>query len=134
MTTSKRPNCLTCGVCCVALHDQPVFCDVEEKDVRRLKPQWVRKNVLFPSRFDALCNAIDGGPLPWGAIKTEWKKQRSGPFKEAEACACVALHGSLMHGVKCSVYSKRPRACREAVKPGDETCLQVRKLFAEVER
>jgi Fe-S-cluster containining protein len=127
----KRPDCRTCGVCCMALHDQLAFCDVDERDLKRLDPKWVRKNVMFPSRFDTLVNAIDGGRLPLGAIRTEWKKQRGGPFKGVEACVCVALRGSLMHGAKCSIYPRRPKACREAVKPGDEACLQVRKLFTE---
>lgn len=115
----------------MSLLDQPAFCDVDENDLKRLDPKWVRKNVMFPSGFDALCNAIDGGQLPWGAIRTEWKKQRSGPAKGAEACVCVALRGSLMHRVKCSIYQKRPRACRVAVKPSDKACQQIRKLFEE---
>jgi len=115
----------------MVLHDQPAFCDVDERDLKRLGETWVRRNVMFPSTFDSLVNAIDGGRLPLGAIRTAWKKQRSGALKGVEACVCVALRGSLMYKVRCSVYAKRPKACREAVKPGDEACLQVREMFEE---
>jgi Fe-S-cluster containining protein len=35
---------------------------------------------------------------------------------------CAALKGTVMHKVKCSIYDKRPHACKTAVVPGDSTC------------
>jgi Fe-S-cluster containining protein len=117
-------DCLTCGVCCVSLQDQDCFCDLTPEDEERLGAAWVRRNVLRTRLFDFIAS---GGRLPWGAIKTKWRKQQAGPLKGAEMLTCVALRGSILHRVQCSVYEKRPRTCREAVKPGDRTCLWLRR-------
>lgn len=127
----EPPDCLSCGACCVALHDQEVFCDVDEEDVARLPKGWVKKNVMFSRPIDRAFAAMLGPPAPHGAIKTEWKKQRAGDLKGFELCSCVALKGSVMSSVKCSVYEKRPDTCRTAVVPGDRTCLDVRRLFKD---
>jgi Fe-S-cluster containining protein len=110
--TSK--DCLTCGICCIALEDQGEYANVTEKDKTQLGKRFVRLHVVQD------------------AVKTKWRVQRSGPLKGVSACACVALRGSLMHQVSCSVYSVRPEVCRKAVKPGDRTCLQVRRMFQEL--
>jgi Fe-S-cluster containining protein len=122
-------DCLTCGVCCVSLRDQDCFCDLTPEDEKRLGAAWVRRNVLRARLFDLIAS---GGRVPWGAIKTKWRKQRAGPLKGAEACMCVALRGNLLHKVSCSVYEKRPRTCREAVKPGNRTCLWLRREILRV--
>jgi hypothetical protein len=127
----KRPDCRSCGLCCMSLHDQEAYCDVEPEDLERLPRAWVRKNVMFSSGFDMLCSAIDGGRAPYGAIRTAWKQQRRGPLKGITACVCVALRGSMMQRVGCSIYSKRPRACREALNPGDKECLEARRMLTE---
>ena len=125
----KRPDCRTCGVCCVSLQDQDSFCDVTPADVMRLGTRWAKRNVVFPDGWERMER---GWPTAIaGVIKTAWRKQRSGPMKGAAACVCVALRGSLRHKVECSVYEKRPRACRVAVKTGDKTCLAVRRMFEE---
>jgi Fe-S-cluster containining protein len=111
---AETPDCLTCGLCCVSLEDQDEYCNVDAKDEARLGKRFVRLNVVN------------------GAIKTKWKLQRSGPLKGAEACACVALQGSVGHRVRCSVYEIRPKVCHTAVKPGDRACHQVRRLFNEM--
>lgn len=125
-------TCLSCGACCVALHDQPAFADLTSDDEKRLSKRFVRLHVLRTSTFDHFAAAIDGHSLPPGAIKTSWRTLRTGPFKGVSACACVALRGSLFSHVRCSIYARRPRVCHEAVKPGDETCLEIRNLFLEM--
>ena len=124
-----QPNCRTCGVCCVALVDQEAFCDVEETDMKRLTYSWARRNVLGFSAFDRLASSIDRHSLPLGAIRTEWREMRRGPLKGVEACACVALRGSLLQQVSCSIYPRRPRACRAALQPGQRQCLQLRRMY-----
>jgi len=127
----EKPDCLSCGACCVSLQDQDVYCDVSEEDLKRLGKAWVRKNVLLSRPFDMIAGLIDGNLASHGAIKTKWTKQRSGPLKGFELCSCVALKGSVMDTVKCSVYEKRPDTCRSAVVPGDRTCLDARRLFKD---
>jgi hypothetical protein len=111
---SPPPDCQTCGLCCVSLEDQEEYCNVDEKDKARLGKRFVRLNVVND------------------AIKTVWRVQRSGPLKGAEACMCAALRGSIGKRVRCSVYEVRPKVCHTAVKPGDRTCLQVRRMFADM--
>lgn len=129
-----KPDCLSCGACCVAPNDQEVFCDVEEKDLERLGSAWVRRNVLLSSSLDRFAAALGGQSRDaYGAIKTRWTMQRSGPLKGFELCSCVALKGSVMSGVKCSVYEKRPETCRTAVIPGDRTCREIRRAFTDLQ-
>lgn len=122
-------DCLTCGVCCVSLEDQEAFCDVLPEDEARLGKAFVQRHVHRFRLLDLANSLLMGGGLPPGAIKTKWTKQRSGPLKGSEVLVCVALRGSVLHRVRCSVYERRPHACREAVKPGDKTCLWLRREF-----
>ncbi len=114
MAKLTSEDCLKCGLCCVSLTDQGEYCNVTEADKVRLGKPFVRLHVVQD------------------AIRTKWRVQRSGPLKGVEACACVALRGSLKHRVSCSVYSVRPEVCHTAVKPGDRTCRQVRQLFQDM--
>ncbi len=122
MTTD---DCRACGLCCVSVYDQDVFCDVDEADCERLGVAWVRRNVLFPTLFEQLV----GGVPP--AIKTRMRVQRSGSMRGESACVCVALRGTLLKKVSCSVYDLRPQTCRESVKPGDPVCLDLRGKLCE---
>lgn len=122
-------TCRSCGICCVSLTESEVYCDVTVEDMKRLSKGFVRKNVVRPRLFDRLAHAIDGNYIPDGALKTVWNEQKAGPLKGVEVCACVALRGSVMHKVSCSIYEQRPRACRIAVVPGDKACRQVREQF-----
>ena len=125
------PDCLSCGACCVAPRSQDAFCDVSAEDLERLGRGWVKKNVLFSSPFDRLVSMIDGNQVPLAAIATKWTEQKSGPLKGHELCSCVALKGSVMNAVKCSVYEKRPETCKTAVVPGDRNCLDLRRAFKD---
>jgi len=131
MSRKKKPDCRACGACCVSLYDQDVFCDVTEKDMKRLGPGLVRKHVLAPDTVTLLLQAIDGGAHTYFALATRWRKQRCGPLKGASICACVFLNGSVLHRTSCRIYQKRPRVCRTAVKPGDRACLQIRRMMQE---
>ena len=126
---APKPNCTTCGICCVSPVDQPSFCDVDEDDEKRLGAQLVRCHVLYPSMVDAFATMLDHHPAPQGAIKTIWKEEWSGPFKGYQFCRCVFLQGSVMRKVKCRVYDDRPRVCRMAMKPGDKACTELRRSF-----
>lgn len=124
-------DCRKCGACCVAPYDQDSFCDVMPEDAERLGKKFVRLNVLQSRSIDVLAAAIDGSYYPSGAIKTKWLTPRSGALKGYRFNTCAALRGSVMSNVSCSVYENRPRVCREAVKPGDRACREIRKTFKE---
>lgn len=116
MTTGHTEyRCRSCGICCVCLHDQEVYCDVDEEDIARLSRSFVRKNVIHL--------------MVGGVIRTRWRRMKAGPFRGCEANVCVALRGSLMSHVCCSIYERRPRACRIAVQPGEKSCREARKFF-----
>lgn len=127
--TITAATCRTCGVCCVSLTDQESYADVTAEDERRLGKRFVRLNVLRTSAIDRFASSIDGARLPDGAIKTAWKKQATGVLKGFNACVCVALRGSLLSRVSCSVYERRPDVCSRAVIPGDKTCRDARRMF-----
>lgn len=119
-------SCVTCGLCCMPVQRQDAFCDVSVEDLKRLDRRWVRNNVLGFSAMDRMLAAIDGYPLPAGALKTREHVAKHGPFRGQEVCACVALKGDPGHKVECRIYAKRPNTCRVAVVPGDETCRTLR--------
>ena len=126
------PDCRTCGLCCVAPHDQDSFCDLDEEDEERIGESWVRRNVMRYSTFERFLAAANTGQrLPPGAIRTRWKPVKAGPLKGHRACACVALRGSILRRVSCSIYGRRPKVCREAIAPGDHTCLDLRRVYQQ---
>lgn len=127
---TQKPDCLTCGACCVAPDNQEAYADVTAEDARRLGRRFVRLHVLGPSALDTFAAAIDGKNAPPMAIETRWTTQRSGPYKGFEVSTCAALRGSIGSRVRCSVYEKRPKVCRTAVKPGDRACREIRKAFS----
>jgi Fe-S-cluster containining protein len=124
-------TCLSCGACCVSLREQDAYCDVTSEDEKRLGKKFVRLNVLYPRPFDVLLAAVDGQRLVYGAIKTKWVEQKSGPFKGVSTCQCAALKGAIFKNVRCSVYEMRPHVCHVAVKPGDKWCREIRHLLRE---
>lgn len=133
--SDETPDCRACGLCCVSLQDQPFFCDVTEEDMKRLGKRFVRLNVIYTDPFSQLLAAMEGRWYPIAAIKTKWRTQRRGPLQSTQACTCVALRGSLLKQVSCRVYERRPESCREAIQPGDEECLALRRAtFEAIER
>lgn len=96
-----------------------MFCDLTSKDLERLHPAFVRRHVLHV-------------PLAGPALVTKERLIRTGPLKGCTATTCVALRGSLMHRVSCSIYENRPEVCRRAVKPGDRTCKDVRRMLEQL--
>jgi Fe-S-cluster containining protein len=127
MASVQKPDCRQCGLCCVSPYDQPVFADLVPADLKRMSPKWIKENIGESSTFDRILN----GGIP-GAIKTRWVKNKRGPLKGYEQCRCRALRGTTMVRVSCSIYAKRPRVCRIAVRPGDRTCLEIRKMYKEL--
>jgi len=133
---TKKPDCMACGLCCVATSTQEAFCDLDDADLETLADalgdRWIRRNVMFASTFDMLARRFDGGGQGADmAIKTKILPINSGPLKGCESCACVALKGVPMKKVSCSIYENRPRACQTAVNPGDRTCLEIRRLYQD---
>ena len=128
-TALTGDDCQKCGLCCVPPYGQDRFADVTEQDEARLGRKYVRLNVIHTSPFDVLVGAMGSRIVPQGALKTKTQHQYSGPLKGMTFATCVALKGSLMEKVSCSIYEKRPSVCRTAVVPGDHTCLAIREGY-----
>lgn len=110
-------DCQTCGACCCSITPElEWFVDTTWTDERKLGRPFVRLNVIRPTQPGMTATGIR---VPHGAIKTKTLGDRT---------VCVALEGDVGEQVKCSVYAKRPRACRSACEPGDAVCLGLRKL------
>ena len=106
-------DCQTCGLCCVSLTGFEAYADCTPRDLERLPKTFRRLHVVN------------------NTIRTRDALQRSGPLKGATATACAALRGALLKSTKCSIYENRPSVCRTAIRPGDRSCRQTRKLFQE---
>jgi Fe-S-cluster containining protein len=122
----QTPDCRSCGLCCISPHSQTAFADLVPKDLEKLSPRWIKKNAELCSPFDMILN----GGCP-GALKTRWVINKQGPLKGFEQCRCIALQGTPMVRVACSIYAKRPRVCHEAMVPGEKACLDLRRMYEE---
>lgn len=65
-----KPDCRTCGVCCVALQETEIWAELTMADAERLGERWCRRNVLGHSTFDLICRGLDGRPPYLGGIQT----------------------------------------------------------------
>jgi len=110
----EMPDCRTCGLCCTPDMDYGYLPDIEEHELARFSPTWVRRCIVKVGK--------------WKAIRTASKLQRCGPFAGTKQLVCIALRGSLMHRVSCAIYDRRPDVCRDAIKPGDADCLALHKM------
>jgi len=121
----NKPDCKTCGLCCVSMDEADVYCDLLPEDALRLPKKYHRHFVAFDT-LSFLSQAIDGrkslSECSGGALKTRWINVRGGPLKGFELCACALLRGTPLKNVRCAIYQQRPSTCREAVKPGDRAC------------
>jgi Fe-S-cluster containining protein len=125
-------TCLSCGACCVAPQHQDTFADIYVEDLVRLGPAFTKKHVAMTTTFERAISAIGGTrEPPDAAIRTRWRLQKKGPLRSYELLTCAALRGDVFKTVSCSVYQKRPRVYREAVKPGDRTCRAIRAAFQD---
>jgi Fe-S-cluster containining protein len=124
-------DCVACGLCCLASRPQSAFADVTAEDVKRLGKRFVRLHVLYPGPLEAFSRVIDGRPLH-GALRAVVREQKAGPLKGHVVTACVALKGTVLKSVRCSVYANRPEVCRQAVKPGDPVCRRLRAVYSSV--
>lgn len=122
----KKPDCRTCGLCCTSPYEQDVFVDLTGGDLKRLGPYLTRKYVLGPDTVTMLLQAIDGHVHDYSALITKSRIQRAGPYKGLTVCCCAFLRGSVLNQVSCRIYERRPKACREAIRPGDGTCKALR--------
>jgi Fe-S-cluster containining protein len=125
-----RTTCLTCGLCCIPLNpQQDAFCDVDEKDIKRLRGK-ARGRVVYPSMFESALSMIDGRGSH-RALKTRLTKQTKGLFVGYFISRCTFLSGNLGHKVRCLVYKDRPRTCHIAMVPGNRNCRALRKFYKE---
>jgi Fe-S-cluster containining protein len=103
-----------------------VYVDLLEADLVQL-PKRAQKHVRYPSTLDILAAAIDSRRIEYAALATKEVTVRSGPLKGCTTTVCALLSGTPAKRVECRIYEQRPRACREAVKPGDRTCIEIRR-------
>lgn len=114
MTEHSAYDCRKCGICCTSLTWEDTYVNLTPTDEKRLGKHYVRLNVIN------------------GEIRTRPTVNKAGPLKGAEDCRCVSLRGSLGKQVSCAIYEKRPDICKKALKPGDRTCRQIRRLFNDM--
>lgn len=124
-------TCTKCGLCCIALQDQKSFCDLTSTDLDKLPAKSRRCDVCYFTSLDVFLNTLRGGTQAVGAIKTKYRKVKSGPLKDFTICACVFLQGNPLQSTKCAIYKNRPRTCHTAVKRGDETCKFLRQKYID---
>lgn len=86
--------------------------DLDPEDLRRMGSRNVRLHVVQKQSF--------------AALRTVSREVPRGPLAEATICACSFLRGSPGVQVSCGIYDKRPRSCREAIRPGDRDCRALR--------
>lgn len=122
-----KPDCRRCGLCCISLTDEETWAEVTLADAERLGSPWCKRHVIgHDVVYQMTRAAVEGKAAYLGGIETKWREVKAGPLKGVEACACVALRGSLMHRVSCRIYDKRPKVCKTALSPGDPACLETR--------
>lgn len=115
---STQIDCATCGGCCLAFNDGPVFCDLLDGDIEKLDPAdriWV-------------CHGDDGKSK---ALQTKTLWHIRGPLAGLKSSACIFLVGHVLEGAHCAIHEQRPTVCRIALQPGDEACLGRRKFLLD---
>ena len=118
-------------MCCSPHHQQEVFCDLTTSDLKRLSPGFVKRHVECSNIFDKAVAVLDCSYVPYTALCTKEVHVKAGPLKGFDATVCVALRGSLMNRVSCSIYNNRPTVCRRAVVPRDKHCLELRRMILD---
>ena len=86
MEPVTRKNCLTCGLCCIPMNSQDAFCNVDEKDLKRLKGR-VQGRVVYPTLFQQALGMIDGHSTDM-ALKTRTMMQTKGLYVGYRICRC----------------------------------------------
>jgi uncharacterized protein len=103
--TSFALECRSCGACCVPEITAPFYVHVVPADARRLTLRWRERHLARES----LLTKVD----PVGR------------------CVCVALRGTVGRRVSCTIYPRRPTACRR-LRRGSAECHKARQQ-AELE-
>jgi len=111
------------------MKDQDYYCDLTVKEVEKMSDQFCRANVTWTHPFDLFVAKLENRQVPDAALRTKWRLMKSGPFKGTEVCVCCMLEGALMKKVRCRIYETRPSVCRNAVKPGNKNCLEIRRIL-----
>ena len=92
-------DCRTCAACCAAELKLPFYVGLEPIDAERLSPRWRERNTARASILTKL--------------------------DSTGRCVCVALRGTVGRRASCSIYQRRPDACRELL-AGSRDCLRAR--------
>ena len=124
-------TCRSCGACCISPTDQEVFADVTKEDMEKMGRRLVRLHVLQPTFYDQFVGILNRSYTP-PAIKTKTSKMKSGLLRGWTVTRCNALDGVPMKKVSCRIYKVRPDVCKNAVKPGDKVCRQIRRQLFDI--
>ncbi len=114
MAKMTSDDCRRCGICCTSLTWEDTYVNLTPQDEVALGKRFVRLHVVRSE------------------IRTSPTLNKTGPLKGVQDCRCVALRGSLLSAVSCSVYERRPDVCRNALSPGDRTCQDAKRLFQDM--
>jgi len=101
-------DCRTCGACCAADYAlQESYVGLAAADLRRLSEHYRRRHVV-----------IAYSPGGAGAPRLATKETEQGTV-------CCTLRGRVGERCSCTIYDRRPGACR-AFEPGSSACLLAR--------
>lgn len=87
-------DCMKCGACCVSAYEDESYVHLTSNDVCQLSEVDIENYVI----------GVEDGPLGKFAMATTISEG---------SCRCSALSGSVGVRVSCSIYERRPAACRK---------------------
>lgn len=110
-TTTEALDCVRCGACCIADNEDEDYVHLYDEDVERLTERERRLLVVKPRERSG------GDWIVFQAIRTSYDRRGN--------CRCKALRGTIGRKVSCSIYERRPLACRR-FEVGNRVCLIAR--------
>lgn len=108
MADADELSCVRCGACCIADYDDVDYVHLTEDDFERLTE---REQRLLTCKDDS------DGFLVFRFLRTTHDRRGN--------CRCKALRGTIGTRVACSIYERRPIACRR-FEQGSTVCLIAR--------
>ena len=96
------PDCLTCGVCCIALH----YASVSSGRVPAAEHYW------------EVTEETSHGEITVDRVLR----------RDPETGACLALAGEIGKNISCNIYEERPQTCRD-FEAGSDKCHALRRAY-----
>lgn len=96
------PDCLTCGICCIALH----YASVSSERVPASDHYW------------EVTEETSAGEITIDRVLR----------RNPETGACLALAGEIGKNISCNIYEERPQTCRD-FEAGSDKCHALRRAY-----